>query len=38
MVDWPDGSGADVYLADVLVAKVTGGAGLDPASVTMTVT
>jgi hypothetical protein len=38
VVDWPDGTGADLYLADVLVAKVTGAAGLDPASVTVSVT
>ncbi len=38
VVDWPDGAGADLYLADVLVAKVTGAAGLDPDSVMVTVT
>ena len=33
VVDWADGTGADLYLGDTLVAKVTGAAGLDPSAI-----
>lgn len=33
--DWQDGSGADVYVGDTLVAKVTGATGLDPSAVVL---
>ena len=33
LVDWADGSGADLYLGDTLLAKVSGAAGLDPSAV-----
>ncbi|WP_421701795.1 hypothetical protein [Aliiroseovarius sp.] len=33
VVDWEDGAGADIYVNGILIAKVTGAAGLDPAAV-----
>jgi len=35
VVDWPDGTGADIYLGDLQVAAVSGAAGMAPGDIAL---